>query len=84
MRNNTEHNKVKNLMSNNFKTNTMNTNKTFYHIIEEFGSDFGYQGYSETEEEAEQTIKDLSSKFKEPYFWIFTSNSNNEPPIITV
>jgi len=66
----------------------MKANKIYYHIIEEnihHSNEVGYQGYCETEEDANSTIKDLEDKFGEySDFWIFTSNSIQEPPIITI
>ena len=63
----------------------MKANKIYYHIIEEVeNGEVGYQGYCETEDKANDTIKDLSDKFEYSYFWIYTSNTSNEPPIITI
>lgn len=59
--------------------------KIYYHVMEENNTgDLGWQGAYETENEADESVKHLENTFEDLYFWVFISNSNNEPPITTV
>ena len=62
-------------------------NKTYYHIIEESKFDcynVGYQGFCTNKAEAEETINELEEMLGDiSYFYIFTSNEEAEPHIIT-
>lgn len=61
--------------------------KIYYHIIEESKFDcydIGYQGFCTNKEDADETIKSLEEMFSDiSYFYIFTSDNDSEPVIIT-
>ena len=61
------------------------TKKMYYHILE-YGNygNIGYQGYYDTQEEAQKEVKRLQGYFPNLTFQIFVDTSRNEPPITTM
>jgi hypothetical protein len=61
------------------------TKKLYYHILE-YGNygNIGYQGYYDTQEEAQKEVKRLQGYFPNLTFQIFVDTSRNEPPITTM
>jgi hypothetical protein len=63
----------------------MKGKQTYYHILEigNYG-EIGYQGYEENLSNAQLKVNLLSDTFENLYFEIFSSDTKDVPPIITV
>jgi hypothetical protein len=57
--------------------------KVYYHILESWSDEIGYQGYFENREEAEKRKYELQEMFPKSYFYIETSNNKREPNNVT-
>lgn len=65
--------------------NIMKSNKKFYHVIEEgHYNEIGSNGYFKTYDEAKAESVRLANFFTELYFWVYESDTKDEPVICTI
>ena len=61
----------------------MRTKKIYYHVIEE-GREIGWQGCYYTETEAKEAAKYLQGCFNDLYFYVWQSEKESMPEIVTI
>lgn len=58
--------------------------KTYYHIIEQWGNEYGHQGFYLSLEDAKKRASELQEMFPKAFFYVEASNSKREPNFITL
>lgn len=59
--------------------------KSYYHVIEDAGyGNIGSHGWYETAEEAQDEVNRRTELFPDLYFYVYKSDSQNEPVFVTI